>query len=162
MKDLDFLNKLKRKGKVELVDSSEEISDSYRIKSENCLKSSKILFGEGIYENSIIEAYYAMYNIVVSLFFKCGVKCENHTGAIIVLEEVFELEKLGKILEKGKRERIDKQYYVEGEKNIELSRDGSEEMIKIAEEFILEIKSIIGNLSNDKIKRIRERYQKII
>ena len=162
MKDLDFLNKLKRKGKVELVDSSEEISDSYRIKSENCLKSSKILFGEGIYENSIIEAYYAMYNIVVSLFFKCGVKCENHTGAIIVLEEVFELEKLGKILEKGKRERIDKQYYVEGEKNIELSRDGSEEMIKIAEEFILEIKSIIGNLSNEKIKRIRERYQKII
>ena len=43
MKELNFLKKLKRKGVIELVESSEEMKSSYLIKAENCLKSAKIL-----------------------------------------------------------------------------------------------------------------------
>jgi uncharacterized protein (UPF0332 family) len=48
-----FLHKLKKKGQLELVDPSLEISKSYAIKADNCLRSAKILFREGIYENSV-------------------------------------------------------------------------------------------------------------
>ncbi len=62
MKELDFLNKLKKKNIIELVEPSEEMKRSYLIKSENCLKSAKILFKNDLYENSTSEAYYCMYN----------------------------------------------------------------------------------------------------
>ena len=43
MNDLNFLSKLKAEGKLEAVEPSFEISDSYAKKSGNCLKSAKIL-----------------------------------------------------------------------------------------------------------------------
>ena len=67
MKELTFLRSLKRKGVIGLVECSEEMKSSYLIKSENCLKSAKILFQSQLYENSISEAYYCMYN---SLYIK--------------------------------------------------------------------------------------------
>ena len=41
MKELNFLKKLKRKGVIEQVESSEEMKSSYLIKAENCLKYTK-------------------------------------------------------------------------------------------------------------------------
>ena len=67
MKELNFLKKLKRKRVIELVESSEEMKSSYLIKSENCLKSAKILFQSQLYENSTSEAYYCMYNSLLLL-----------------------------------------------------------------------------------------------
>ncbi len=43
MKRNNFLNKLKKEEKLELVEPSEEIKDSYSDKSDNCLKSAKLL-----------------------------------------------------------------------------------------------------------------------
>ena len=91
MKKLNFLDKLKKEKKLELVDESKEISDSYILKSDNCLRSAKVLFKEKLYENAVSEAYYAMYNSVLSLFFRCGIKCENHTASIILLDKLFHL-----------------------------------------------------------------------
>ena len=53
-------------------------------------------YQEGIYENAISEAYYTMYNTLTSLFYKCGIKCENHSASAILLKEVFGLDKLYK------------------------------------------------------------------
>ena len=39
----DFLNRLKKEEKLELVESSEEISNSYLDKSRDCFKSAKLL-----------------------------------------------------------------------------------------------------------------------
>ncbi len=43
MTDLNFLKKLKKEGKLELVEKSEEIKKSYLIKAENCFRAAKIL-----------------------------------------------------------------------------------------------------------------------
>jgi uncharacterized protein (UPF0332 family) len=155
MRDLDFLNKLKKEGKLEAVEPSFEISDSYAKKSGNCLKSAKILMKEKLFENSITEAYYSMYNIVLSLFYRCGIKCENHSAAIILLEKLFQLKKLRQELFQAKKERIDTQYYV-GENACERA---AREMIMKAEEFILNVKSHIGKLDSVLIEEINKKYK---
>ena len=113
MKELNFLKKLKGKGVIELVESSEEMKSSYLIKAENCLKSAKILFSSQLYENSTSEAYYCMYNSLLSLLFKIGIKSENHSASIILFDKLFENKELVKIMSWAKEERIDKQYYVD-------------------------------------------------
>jgi len=37
-------------------------------------------------------AYYSMYYSVLALFFATGIKCENHTAAIILLREIFAID----------------------------------------------------------------------
>src|SRR3989338_2335729 len=86
MKELTFLKKLKEKGIIKLVEPSEEMKSSYLIKAENCLKSAKILFQSQLYENSTSEAYYCMYNSLLSLLFKIGIKSENHSVSIILCD----------------------------------------------------------------------------
>lgn len=34
-------------------------------------------------------AYYSMYYMVLALLFATGIKCENHSGAIILLERLY-------------------------------------------------------------------------
>ena len=113
MKELTFLKNLKRKRVIELVESSEEMKLSYLTKAENCLKSAAILFQNKLYENSTSEAYYCMYNSLLSLLFKIGIKSENHSSSIILFDKLFENKELVKIISWAKEERIDKQYYVE-------------------------------------------------
>ena len=151
----NFLVKLKKERKLEIVEKSQEMYESYLLKSENCLKSAKILLKESIYENSIIDSYYAMYNCVLALFFKCGIKCENHTGSIIILREIFNLSKLAKSLEEAKKSRIDSQYYVSGIKE-EINPSSAEKAIIITEDFILELRSFINNIKSSEIEKIRK------
>ncbi|NOQ37879.1 HEPN domain-containing protein [archaeon] len=158
MKKQNFLIKLKKEKKLELVGPSVEIQKSYSIKSDNCLRSAKILFDSDLYENSVSEAYYAMYNASLSLFFQCGIKCENHTATIILLEELFKLSDLKKNLETAKKERIDKQYHVSDKKNFEITKDAAKSMIQGAEDFILNLYAYMGRLSNDDIGQIRFRF----
>ena len=88
MTELTFLKKLKKKRLIELVESSEEMKASYLIKAENCLKSAKILFQSQLYENSTSESYYCMYNSLLALLFKIGIKSENHSASIILFDKL--------------------------------------------------------------------------
>ena len=94
MKKSNFLNKLKKEESLKLVEPSEEISISYLSKSDKCVKVAKLAYDAGIYENAISEAYYSIYNSVLSLFFKCGIKCENHSASVILIKELFDLDEL--------------------------------------------------------------------
>src|SRR3989344_8831246 len=146
MKDLDFLNKLKEEGKLELIDPTEPMSESYEKKSGDCLLGAKLLFNENLFENSIGEAYYSMYNIIQSLFLKCGVKCESHGAAVVLLKNLFQLNELQKTFLKAKEERIDKQYYVTTMQINPVTKESAQTLINTAEKFILDIKHYKENL----------------
>ncbi len=111
MKKINFLIKLKKENKLKLVESSGEITDSYIKKSESNLISAKILLENKKLEESVSLAYYSMYHILSALLFKTGIKCENHSGAIIILKEVFEIDNSD--ISFAKKERVDKQYYTD-------------------------------------------------
>ncbi len=161
MKKLSFLTKLKRKEVLELVEPSEEISKSYLIKSDKCIKVAELAYSAGIYENSVSEAYYSIYNSVLSLFFKCGIKCENHSAAVKLIKKIFELDELHDIFSEFKTDRIDNQYYVPVTDSEPINKEKCSERIKTAKEFNIKILAYANNLNIQQIKNIREKFQKI-
>jgi len=112
MKKQNFLNKLKKERKLELVEPSEEICISYLKKADNCFRSAKLLLQNELCENSISMSYYSMYNSLTSLLFNVSIKSENHSASIIILKKLFGKIDLFKIISFAKDERIDRQYYV--------------------------------------------------
>lgn len=161
MKEFNFLKKVKRKGIAELVEPSEEMKSSYLAKAENCLKSAKILFKNNLYENSTSEAYYCMYNSLLSLLFKIGIKSENHSASIILFDKIFGDKELAKTLFWAKEERIDKQYYVETQQITKVSQTSCKEMILKAEDFLVKIKLKISELNREQVNLAREYFNNI-
>jgi len=162
MKEIIFLKKLRKTRKLELVEPSDEMKSSYLLKAENCLKSSKILYQNQLYENSTSEAYYCIYNSLLSLLFKIGIKSENHSASIILFEKLFDNKELTKIAFWAKEERIDKQYYVETRQVIKLIKESCNEMIIKAEDFLLKLKILINELSNEKISQVRKSFEELL
>lgn len=155
-----FLNKLKKEKKLELVEPSEDVCNSYSDKSANCLKSAKLLLQNNLYENSVGQSYYAMYNQLTALLFRAGIKCENHAGSILLLKLLFNKDELFNLISDAKKERIDKQYYVTTEKD-DITKEIADELLKNAEDFVLKMKLVIKNLNNDKIDEIRKKFETI-
>ena len=155
-----FLNKLKKEEKLELVEPSEDICDSYSQKSADCLKSAKLLLQNNLFENSIGMSYYAMYNLLLALLFRVGIKCENHGCSILLLKLLFDEDDLYKLISDAKKERIDKQYYVTTEKD-EITKEIADELLSNAEDFVLKMKVVIRSLSNDSIEELREKFETI-
>ena len=162
MKELNFLKKLKKKGIVELVESYEEMKLYYLIKAENCLKSAKILYSSQLYENSTSEAYYCMYNSLLALLFKIGIKSENHSASIILFDKLFEKKDLVKIILWAKEERIDKQYYVETQQIVKVTKESCNEMILKSEDFLVKMKVIISELNSEKIGSAGKTFFKLL
>ena len=138
MKRISFLIRLRKEGKLEVVEPSEEVKLSYLEKSDSHFESAKILLKAEKLEESVSIAYYAMYHCLLALLFKCGIKSENHAASILLLKELFNEIDLANEISFGKKERIDKQYYAD----FKLTTLDCEEMIKKAESFIVKCKKI--------------------
>ncbi|UZE94173.1 MAG: HEPN domain-containing protein [Candidatus Pacearchaeota archaeon] len=161
MKTQSFLNEIRKEGKLELVEPSEEICISYLEKADNCFEPAKILMQNKLYENSISMSYYTMYDSLVALLFKTGIKCENHSASILLLTKLFNKEDLFKIISFAKEERIDKQYYIISEKNIPLIIESSKDILKKAEDFLIQIKIFIKNLNIQNIEDLRKNFENL-
>ncbi len=155
MKELNFLSKIKDQGKLELVNPSEELKKSYIEKSESNLKSSKILYENNLLEESIALTYYSMYNLLIALLFKIGIKCENHTASIILLKKLFEINNSD--IENAKKERIDKQYYTD----FKIKQEGILKAIKNAEEFNNLLLDFVSKVSNSDIELFRTKFKEL-
>lgn len=162
MEDLGFLFKLEKQGKLKLVEPSEEIMESYLVKANNSLKSAKVLLESSLYEDSVSMSYYVMYNSLIALLYKIGIKCENHSASIILLKVLFSEEVLYKEIHFAKEERIDKQYYLTGKDTFHVNNDLTEEMMESAEDFMIEMKLLIEKVGKDKINDYREKFSKIM
>lgn len=160
MRSSDFLNKLKREGKLDIVESTEQMSLSYEGKGVECREVASLAFNNGYFESAITQSYYSMYNNVLSLFFKCGIKCENHSAAAIILNEFFNQKELYHLFSKAKEERIDKQYYVTPSQNNPATKESAKEMISIAMRFNPQIIAFKNNLKIEEIKNIQEKIMK--
>lgn len=151
-----LLAKLIKEKKLKLVESSEEIKDSYLEKSQSNLDSAKILLENDKLEESVALTYYSMYNIATALFFKTGIKCENHSALIILLKEIFEIDNSS--ISYAKKERIDKQYYAD----FEITKEEVNEAIKSAEDFSSILTDFISKMNNSDIEKYREKFKEII
>lgn len=78
MKKQINLKKLARLKIIQLVEPSENLKKSYLEKSEKSLLSAKILLEKNQIEDSMTLSYYSIYNSLIGLLYRCGIKCENH------------------------------------------------------------------------------------
>lgn len=151
-----FLRKLHREGVLQLVAPSDEMKSAYIRKSETHLASARLLLDNDLFEQSVSMAYYSMYYSGLALFFATGIKCENHSAAIILLRDVFALDSTD--LEHAKTERIDKQYYI----TTAPIRDDAVSLIGTAESFNAFILDFIDRLTKAKIEGYRKKFGSMI
>jgi uncharacterized protein (UPF0332 family) len=156
MKNKDFLIKIFGEGKIELVEPSENIKDSYIEKSESNLISAKILLENNRLEEAMSLSYYSMYHLLTALLFKIGIKCENHSASIILLKELFEIDNTD--IFSAKKERIDKRYYTD----FKITKQDIIESIGVAESFNKGLINFISKLNNQNIKGYREKLKIIL
>ncbi len=97
-----------------------------------------------------------MYYMVLALLFKTGVKCENHSGAMILLEGLYGID--NSRIAAAKRDRIDKQYYVDFAVTAEDVRDSMEE----AEAFNAELLDFMERLHQGDISRLRDKAVRLL
>jgi len=156
MKKLSFLNKLEKEEKLKIVNPSEEIKQSYLEKSESNLSSSIILLDNDKLEEAISLTYYSMYNMLTALFFKVGIKCENHTASIILLKELFKLDNSD--IKSAKKERIDKQYYTD----FSIKKEEVIDAIQNAEDFNSILLDFISKIISKDVEEYRKRFEELI
>jgi uncharacterized protein (UPF0332 family) len=151
-----FLKRLHKEGVLQLVTPSEEMGLAYQKKSESHIVSARLLLDNDLFERSVSMAYYSMYYSVMALFFATGIKCENHTAAIILLKEIFAFDNAD--IEHAKTERIDKQYYVTSAP----VREDVVALIRTAESFNAELRDVADRLTGQKIAQYRKRLGTLI
>jgi uncharacterized protein (UPF0332 family) len=151
-----FLAKLAEKGKLGLVEPSEEIRSSYVQKSGSYMESSRILLEKGKLEEAVSMAYYSMYHMLTALLFRTGIKCENHSASIILLREVFGLD--NSEISRVKRERIDKEYYVD----FQVTTSEVEKIIEKTEWFNSGLSDFISRLNSGRIKLFRIKLESLL
>lgn len=156
MKETSFLAKIHKERKLQIVEPSEEIKEAYLKKSESSLASAKILLDNNKLEEAVSMAYYSMYYQTLALFFKVGIKCENHSATIILVEKVFGLD--NSKLSFAKKERVDKQYYID----FHITKEEVNDLIKSAEKYNAMIYDFIERLNAEKITDFRKKFNKIL
>jgi len=114
------------------------------------------LFDNKRLEESVSLSYYSMYNILLALLFRVGIKSENHSGSIVLLKEVFGIDNSDLFF--AKRERIDKQYYVD----FRVVEKDAEELLRIAEDFKGMLFDFISRLNSSEIRFYRKKFVELI
>jgi uncharacterized protein (UPF0332 family) len=150
------LKKLFKDKALQLVAPNPEVKTAYLKKSESYLASASLLQDNERFEESVSLAYYSMYYSVLALFFAAGIKCENHTAAIIMLADIFGIDNSS--IASAKSERIDKQYYVATAP----VRNDVVALIRTAESFNAELFDVIERLTNKKIESVRKKLTELI
>ncbi|MGK0209108.1 MAG: hypothetical protein ACI83O_000373 [Patescibacteria group bacterium] len=142
---------------LKITEPSPEMSNAYLVKTKQCLKAADLLYKAGIYENATSESYFGIYNTVLSLFYKCGIKCENHTVAVILIKDLFKLDEIYITFQTLKKERIDNQYYIPTLQTKQVSQEQCRNSLASSHKCVSKIKSIIINFRQEDIKKIREK-----
>jgi len=114
------------------------------------------LFDNGRFEESVSLAYYSMYNILLALLFRVGIKSENHSGSIVLLKEVFDIDNSDLFF--AKRERIDKQYYVD----FKVVEKDAEELLRVAGNFKGMMFDFVSRLNVEKVDFYRKKFVELI
>src|SRR3989344_5718322 len=151
MKKINFLAKLAEENKLKIIEPNDNMKESYIQKASHSLNSSSILLSNNEVENAVPLAYYSMYNMLTALLYKIGIKCENHSASIILLKNLFKLDNSKIIF--AKKERLDKQYYVD----FELEKEDVEKLIESAKEFNSILYDFIEKLTSEDIAKYREK-----
>ena len=151
-----FIRTLIKEEKIKIIEPNNTIADSYLEKSQKSLVSAKTILNIKNYDDAVALTYYSMYYSVLALLFKCGIKSENHSGTIILLKKIFEIN--NEEISYAKKERIDKQYYID----FKATDIDVQAGIEAAEEFNSILKNKIDTMQQKEIQDYFNRAKKLL
>ena len=136
---------LDKKNGIELVESNDNLSQSYFKESKELLMDIK----DNLPKWEVIKAYYCCYNALYAILMKAGIKCEIHDCSIelVKLIPIFEVKDY-LFLIKLKDKRIANQYYLKNEKLEDLNE---------VKQFVFNCGKILDALDTDGINALREK-----
>lgn len=152
----DFYSKIHRQGHLRPVPPSIDMKRAYQRKSESYIISARILFENGKLEEAVSMIYYSMFYMVLALLFRTGIKCENHSAAIYLLEDLYGLDNSSIV--RAKSERIDKQYYID----FNLNREDVDELMEAADDFNAYIMNFTEKMKGKEIERYRNSFLELV
>lgn len=152
----DFYSKIHRQGHLRSVPPSMDMKRAYQRKSESYIVSARILFENGKLEEAVSMIYYSMFYMVLALMFRTGIKCENHSAAIYLLEDLYGLDNSAII--RAKTERIDKQYYID----FTLTSEDIDELMETADDFNAYIMNFTERMKGREVEKFRHRFQELV
>ena len=162
----DYNSNVKRclsmKNGLKLEEPNDNLAHAYIDKAKSALNILDSSIEKGEQDWIATTAYYARYNALYALFNKCGLKSEIHDCSISAMKFLFVDEKViedsyFEDLEKAKFIRVQAQYYVAEESNLEKIRANSEK----ARDFVLRIEEILTKIDKKDITEIRDKLSKI-
>lgn len=151
-----FLKKIKKQKQLKIVKPSEEIKEAYLETSESYFSSAKTLFKIGKSKEPTQLVYFSVYYSILALLFKIGIKCENHTSSIILLNEIFKVD--NKDIAQVKEKRIKAQYYTD----FQVTKNEVIDLSLKAENFREDLLDFISRLTDKDIKLYRNKFIKLI
>jgi len=74
---------------------------------------------------------------------------------------LFDKSDLFNLISEAKKERIDKQYYITTEKDM-ITKESTQELIRNAEDFCVNLKLVVKNLNTENIDKIRMDFKLLV
>lgn len=153
---------MKQKRGIKLEKPNSNLCNAYIRKAKSALNMLDAALEKDETDWIVTTAYYSRYFALYSLLQKCGIKSEIHDCTILLMQFLFVEEGLieqhfYKELCLAKDMRIDIQYYV----TEELDENRLKLDAATAREFVLKIEEVIEELSEEKIKLIREKIRNL-
>lgn len=122
---------------------------SYRLQqAEETLSDAEKMLESGLSPRSIINrAYYSMFYILLALFLHNNInpKTSKHSGVIAIFDREFvKTGKIEKSYSKNLHQMFDLRQQSDYKELIKLTVDDAQEGVKLAKEFLLTLKSLMG------------------
>ena len=139
------------KNGIVLVEPNDNLASAYLKKAEDAMKAMHSVVS---FDWKISTGYYSMYFSLYSVLMKIGIKSENHTCTIEIMQHLLngfftsdECEMLGK----ARRARVETQYYVAS--NVSETFCGT--LSKRVPRFLVKCRSIVEGLDEKQVERLR-------
>jgi uncharacterized protein (UPF0332 family) len=152
----------KQKRGIKLEEPNDNLCNVYIKKAKSSLNMLESATEKDEIDWISTTAYYARYFAFYALLQKCGIKSEIHDCTIslmsfLFVENNFIKENFYNELQLAKELRVNTQYYVTEEIDLEKLKKDSE----TARSFVLKMEEVIENLSEEQIKIIRTKLSNV-
>jgi len=146
------------KNGIILIEPNENLASAYQIKAEEAMEA---MHSVSSFDWKISTGYYSLYFSLYSVLMKIGIKSENHSCTIEIMQhlltEYFTPEDCD-LVETARRARVETQYYVTNT----VSRDFSGTLSKRVPRFLVTCRSVVDGLNEKKVQELRRTLRTLI
>ena len=146
------------KNGISLIAPNETLASAYLKKAEEALETMQTITAR---DWRITTAYYAMYFSLYAVLTRLGIRCENHSCTILLMERLLSnyfTPAEVTLVERARGARVDAQYYISREVPDPLC----EELIRAAPRFLVKCAAIVSAMNERTVGTLRKRLMEAL